>query len=539
MLKNHLKNAYLSPHFYNSIYLVITIVVILGLLHNHYQMIISPIPLDYNEAAQPTITATITSGENPYTIKNQPARSSVYPVLYNIIVAPLTKIFGNTLELHRSVVAIFIWASCLLCYAATYKQSKSIPNSLACATLYYAALLFYSTPIASPNSLGLFFFLASIFTPWAYNFSNKSLAVALIFGILAFYGKQYFIASLGYLALYLFIAVSKKKGLIFGVFSLFTLILSLIAIHRKSPYFLDNTIFSVKTATSIINSNQVMLNQIKLFIEYYSPLITIFTVLAIFIEFNWVKIKNIFQRSNKTLVSLINLKDIDTPLLSKSPNYIFLCFLCSVSIIVLILGKNPANHMTYLFQLISPFFLIILFTLFSRWHNAKWLLLPFITFNLYYSYNILPKNFTFDTEKWSQLEYIMSENNEIYGSPIILGSILNDNKTIYQNGHTIYFSFANGKPKLLKKANDQATVKTIWEKYIAQLYKNIETQKFDLIILDRWTRIPNPPLGSDISIKGIDHLKQYYEKSEKISLSLIDRPGGGVYKLNIWRRKEK
>jgi hypothetical protein len=70
----------------------------------------------------------------------------------------------------------------------------------------------------------LFLFLSAIIIPWVYGFSKRSLCAAIILGILAFYTKQYFIACLGYVAFYLFIAEAKKRAVYFGLAVLATFI---------------------------------------------------------------------------------------------------------------------------------------------------------------------------------------------------------------------------------------------------------------------------------------------------------------------------
>src|SRR5690606_6555607 len=106
----------------NWLYFLASVVFLLTLTHNHFQIITYPIPLDVNEAAMPTITATIAAGDNPHSFENQPSRLSVYPVLYNLVVAPFTLVFENTLVLHRAVAGVFILASCLLLYLLTYRS---------------------------------------------------------------------------------------------------------------------------------------------------------------------------------------------------------------------------------------------------------------------------------------------------------------------------------------------------------------------------------------------------------------------------------
>ena len=338
----------------NGLYLPACFLFLSVLAYNHFQLISYELPLDYNEAGMLTITATIAAGENPYSLANTPARTSVYPVLYNMLVAPAALVFGNTLQVHRVVVGIFILASCLLVFLLTNRASASARNSFAASILFYAGLLYYSTPIAGPTSLGLFLFLSSLIIPQFYGFSNRSLFSALILGVMAFYGKQYFLAGLGYLALYLFIAVSKKKAFIFGFFAVVLFLTSIAVVNYTSPYFLDSTVFAQKHSADVIASDHILLKQLLQYGQVYLPLFVILIVQLLSGTFT------AFQKRQSGIPSekppgLVNLTDMDAPLLVRKPDYIWHCFACSLLVIVFVIGKNPANHLSYLFQLLSPF----------------------------------------------------------------------------------------------------------------------------------------------------------------------------------------
>ena len=81
----------------NSLYLVCVTSFVIGIAYNHINLISHPFPLDYNEEFHLVITSTIAQGENPFSLQSQPSKMSVYPVLYNILVAPLSLVFGNTI----------------------------------------------------------------------------------------------------------------------------------------------------------------------------------------------------------------------------------------------------------------------------------------------------------------------------------------------------------------------------------------------------------------------------------------------------------
>src|SRR5687768_2546675 len=111
---------------------VLGIALLLALLaHNHFQIVTAPFPLDYLEGTMPIITGLIASGRNPYAYAQQPEYTYVYPPLYNIIVAPLSAIFGNSVRLHRLVSGLFVLLSCLLLWRAARRAGASAANSAA------------------------------------------------------------------------------------------------------------------------------------------------------------------------------------------------------------------------------------------------------------------------------------------------------------------------------------------------------------------------------------------------------------------------
>ena len=227
----------------NILYMICVISFVVAIAHNHVKLISNEFPLDYNEPGMLVTTSTIAHGDNPFSLENQPSRISLYPVLYNILVAPLSRVFGNTLELHRIVAGLFIMACCALCFYLCRREAGARTESFIAAALFYAALLFYSTPVAGPNSLGLFLFLSAITVPWVHGFSTRSLSVTILLGVLAFYTKQYFVACLGYVALYLFLAESKKRAVYFSLAAFTTFIAVLALVCYTSPYYLEDTFF--------------------------------------------------------------------------------------------------------------------------------------------------------------------------------------------------------------------------------------------------------------------------------------------------------
>jgi hypothetical protein len=517
----------------NSVYILCGILFSLVLLYHHFQLITFETPLDYNEAGMLTLTDTIASGKNPYSLESQPTRTGIYPALYNRVVAPLTSIFGNTLVLHRAVSAFFILGSCLLCFAMAYRESHSHADSFAAACIFYAGLLYYSTPIAGPTGFGLFLFLSSIVVPWLYNFSNRSLCLALVLGILAFYAKQYFVAGLGFVALYLFLAISKSKGLIFGICAATLFIGSLLIVHINSPYFLDNTIFAQGYAAALASSNKSLLKQ---YIEYGQVYLPILLALAIAVIAYWVGKRDLagFDKVSGPQYPrhLFNLKGLHAPLLRTRPNYVWYCFLCSALIITLSLGKSAANHLSYFFQLLSPFLLAGTVSLASRSPRFRWLFQLLVIIAFYKTYAVLQHNFSINSENWQKIRAEIASAEDIFASPVLLAEIMKSGKAFYENGHTRYVVLADNKPGFLAQESADETPGALWTKHVGHIRQKLKAQEFDLILLDQWMAMPEDVAGGE-STNAL--LKNYYYRSGMIVLSLAERPGGGNYRIQVWK----
>jgi uncharacterized membrane protein YvlD (DUF360 family) len=484
-----------------------------------------------------SITAMVTRGENPYTYENQPVRAVVYPVLYNIIVAPLSSVFGNSLPLHRTVAGLFILMACAFCYVIARRQTNSRKESFAMAALWYAALLYYTTPVSSPNSLGVLLFIASVSIPWLYNFSSRSLCVALALGILAFFSKQYFVACLGYIALYLFIGVSKRTGLLFGIASLILLLLTLGLVNYTSPYFLDNTFFSVRYIAGQVSSYETAFKQLLEFGQINLPLLII-----LLLE---VARKLVGQDSVLETVAaagppqvkqgLINPFDMDAPLINTGVNYFWFCFTCSLLVIVFAIGKSPGNHLTYLFQIMSPFLFIGCFQRIAKSRSFKPLYYLLLIATFYSHYSMLSHDFSVNEKNWQRIKQLMSEADDIFASTIVLAEVIREDKEVYENGHTRYFYYAEEKPQFFAQSKPEETITNIWSKHVNRIHAKIEAQEFDLILLDPWLQLPTPSPRSTIKLDAQVMLRKYYYRSEVIVLNLANRPGGGAYEMQVWK----
>lgn len=518
------------------IYILAIVALLLLLVQYHARVILAPIPLDYYEGQMPLITGIIADGNNPYTRPFQPMAMNVYTPLYNIIVAPLTWVFDNNLQLHRAVSALFIFLSCGLCVIAVYRQTRSAVHSAAAGACIYAGFLFYSTPVASTNALGVFFYLCLLIGPWLYNFSNRSLVFALVGGVLAFYAKQYFVIGMAILCLYVFLYRSKAAGLILGFSYAVLMLASLVLVHLTSPYFLDNTLFAAGISIYLLLSTETLAKQLAMYFQTYWPLLVILFAALL----GWVRASGLTELGARIhrLVVFDSAK-LSRPLLAHRADYFVFCFIWASIATMVTMGRNPGNFMTYLFQLMSPFLVIAGFKVLAELPGKVKFMLPLVLVVFYQLYVILPRDFSTTEKNWARVDQMIQDSDQILASQMLLMTLIKHDKQVFQDGHTFYFPVALHKPKWFVKEREEDRVETVWREFLSDIYNRVENRQFDLIIMNSWDFRgmfgSNPPPGSELDGKAF--LRQHYYVDKKFPLSMTDRYGGGKYGMKVWRPK--
>lgn len=499
-----------------------------ALLRNHTSIITFPTPLDYYEGTVPLVTGLIARGIDPYGLAQQPVYAYVYPPLYNLIVAPLTLVFGNTFLVHRLVSAAFIAACCALLGAAARYAGARQRDAIGAALLLYGALLYYSTPVASTNATGEFLFLATVLLPWMRNFDRRSLALSVACAVLAFYAKQYFVLGAGIVAAWLFIAVSKQRAITYAAGAFGTLAVTLWAVHSASPYFLDDTLFSVRNLTAALKSYSVLGKQLVFFAGVYPGLLLI-GVLTGATALRRICTEHPFVLHPQAMLRGSSLPNQPLP-------YIWFCFGCTTAAIVLVLGLNPGNFMTYLFQLMSPFLLLGVLAAPALRGRYRALILPLLLLTAARTWQVLPRDFNIDLSRWDRARELVSSKERILASPILVMSLLEQGRAIHQGGQTFYFRLAENKPSIFRQTNPAERPGAIWNAWLAGLYARIRAGEFELLLLTPWDvqgifEANPPPEGGD----GVAELNRHYEITETFPISMSERPGGGTFPMQVWR----
>ena len=409
----------------------------LWLLNYGRVLLVNPNPAEFREGANLVMTEYLLQGKNPFALENQPLLNTNKGFVYNFTVLPLAYFFGNTLFVHRLVSFIFILLSCYLVFKVLRKKSVPLPFAIAAGDLLLACLLFYVSPIARVDGMGTFLFLASILIPWFSHYDTKSLVISAVLSILAFYTKAYFLLGMGIVTVYLFLFVSKKKGFWYGAITFLVLILSAFLVNSIFECYFLHTIFNSSSIADTSGSVAYMFRQLFRFIGVFWPIGLIYILYLIHGKNH----KKANQPRQK-LKDLFLLKQADKPLLTiKDPGFFTIFFIISSLAIIFLLGEHRGNYMVYLFQLMAPPFIILIFNRLDSTYTFGQATVPLTILNLaILSFSLLfpnnPKNYV---SGWDTLnEYVESSEN-ILNSPLLVSKMIQENKEPLDSGSSEYF----------------------------------------------------------------------------------------------------
>src|SRR4030042_4096887 len=173
-------------------------------------------PFEYRDAASIQAAVDFSRGINPYSIENYPDHIYLYGILYPLIMAPFIKFVAHPILIARFMDVLFLFLFLCISFWILRKRNTSIISSLiAVLILLNSFCLIWFINGSRPDTSGLFFSLLGI--TFIIKDPHKIINILLcaFFSVISFYFKQYMVFSALLVALYLFLFVSKQKGILF------------------------------------------------------------------------------------------------------------------------------------------------------------------------------------------------------------------------------------------------------------------------------------------------------------------------------------
>jgi hypothetical protein len=519
----------------NILFSILLVAAAMLLFAYHMNVVSFPYPLEYREGAMIQTTNTLLTWENPYTIENQPQDTNVYGILYSIVCYPFAKIFGSGLQLHRAVSGIFILLSCLVVFLFARTEKHHILPSLTVSLILYASLLYGVTPLVRPDSLGLFLFLLSLYLPLRYGYSLRSLFISAFIGVFAFLTKTFFLLTYPLLGSYVFLFVSKKYGITYGVFSFIILIVTSILMSIFFETYIANVFFNhINLANYSIKH---VISQLFSGIKSYA---------FIFIVFFFAVLSIALKRKQQVRLWITNFNlscSVFSFLNMRNPNSSFFMFtvkgtsyylLCAAIIFCLTLGGHKGAWMTYVYQLIAPFFLLVLLdvTAYSSIPRSFLYIVlgGIINLGVFYTWTLPHYTYPQVQPQWQKIYELVSKNNTIFNSPAITPILQEQNKRVYDSGQTEYFR-QGFLPKMFSfffpyRALDNKIAKGL-ERYQRDVVEAVKSRKFDVIFIT--SNYKCAPFAAE------SLLPKYYERKTTLSAPMPHTKQKWL--LDVWIKK--
>jgi len=484
------------------------------LAYYHYQVVVCPYQLEYREGGILLTTDFMLKGGNPYDLAHQPQYANVYGIFYHWIVYPFVRVFGPTLLVHRAVTAFFIFASCLMIFGVMRREKISRMFVFSAVLLFYFSMIApnTSTPLAGPHSLGVFLFLGSIFWPFLAQYSLKSLMGSIVLADMAFFTKSYFVLGVPYLASYIFLFVSKRKGVAYAGLFFILLLVSIVTVNFFYPTHFNSTILShIERAGYVLNHVH---RQFSSFIEFYSGILLGFLTVAFLHGVkDWERIKKGLNPSHWKLPK-VHVLEFPKPLVDLNLHLMVFCFLCSMLLIYFKLGGHGGSWLAYLYQLITPFLVVVIFLGAKKGKVLNLIWIPFIVMNLYtLTFNAFPV-IEMRSKEWEDVRRILASHQNIFNTPAIVSLLLEQKKEVFDSGHTEDFLSGTTRNPLLKKiAIPNRQIVTTYFQYLKNISDAIKVRKYDLIVLTKdWSPMVFKELVENYALIGVIPVKMSHSR---------------------------
>jgi hypothetical protein len=433
-------------------------------------MIVSPAAQEMREGGIIWITRLLLEGRNPYAVAELPAGTDVYGILYHLVVLPFARVFGNGFTVHRTVSAVAIIGSCVLLYRLLRRERTDRLLAAVGVMLFYASSLYFVAPLARPDSLGVFLAMVSLTLIFSDTVTPMRFLIGLAFALLALLTKVYLAYPPFVMAAYVFLFVSRPRGLFYGLASVGAAIALLLVVTTIYPTYINVSIVDNAQSSSYYDVDH-MKQQTLDWLLFSLPLAAALglAVARTVTRPSWTALRpGIF-----TFASIVN-----------------------AATFFLVLAGHPGAHMTYLFQLVTP---VLILALLPRLGQLAWpraaiaVALPIgFALNAHY-FPLTFARFSAAEAVFAQLTGVIESHTNVLGSTEIAGLLALAGRPVVDSGHSEYFGAAAIDRQLPGLASPDV-LHARWDNFTGEIAQSITAQRFDLIVRSRRPGLIPPDL---------------------------------------------
>lgn len=390
--------------------------------------------VEYRDTAAINAAYNLRQHLNIYSLENFPQHIYLYGILYPAFLALVLPLFEYPFQSAAFLNLVFLAALLVLAFRIIRSAGGSITTALLGVLLLAdsSALIFFMTGFR-PDIPGLYFALLGLWLVRRPYSSRRVVAAALLL-IIAFHLKQYYLLALGAAGLYLFLSVSKRKGVIFVAASMLLLVTTVLVLDLFLELYIE---FTVAHFLSIGASMDHLMGQIDFFVMFFWPVLLLFMFFTLY----GLVTAALGHRSS----DWIDLRHPDQPLLATSaqPNAFDLAFLLGSLVVYFSMGRNDGAVYVYFGELILPFLLLAVLPRLDRPPMTAWMKTMVVLVILYV---MIPFHGSYKTDfgeknaRFQQIESLAQRCSNILDHTPVAGPAkfrFND-MPIHESGHTVF-----------------------------------------------------------------------------------------------------
>jgi hypothetical protein len=472
-----------------------------------FSTIAIPYQIEYREGAAQVMTQILLRGGNPFSLEYQPLGMNNYGIGYNLLVLPFAKLFGNTLMVHRGISFFFLLASLLFVARIIFLLKKDSLISVLCGLFIVVVLAGRGGLGAFPSAMGTFLYLSGIFIPFIYSFRYPSLIASALLSIMAYYTKPYFVICFLVVAVYTFVFISKRKGVVYSLFFLCVFgFLFLWVRYGFELYFIDTFIGNLSNENRSLRHLRGQL--VELLKEFFPSIIL--SISLLFLNGSKFSPGALFRTK---ILSRSKFLQLDAPLLNLPINYFAFAFIFCFLSFIFVLGLHGGSYMTSAYQIVLPPFILWLFQKLNSKSRFSIICFCLLFSNILILNNIL-LNPSFlrqrDSVAWKNLYSYVRDSRWVVNCPAVVSALIDIGIVPIDSGQTEYYYYIQSYPNHILFGPEYDAVKRHGILYRRSIRNAIRKGEFDKLILTEG-------YGNLISFDAVD---QYYIKVETIAIDM-------------------
>ncbi|MBI3570210.1 MAG: hypothetical protein HY082_03775 [Gammaproteobacteria bacterium] len=465
-----------------------------------------PYQIEYREAAVASSAYEILSGRNPYGYGDQPNYTNVYGLALPLVSAAVAISPDNSFIAARIISALFIALNCVLLFFWISRKT-SIELGLSAATLFLFYQM-YTTAGAFPMALGIFFSILPILFIDIYGWSKKALAIGFLCALAGFMSKPYFIMNMAWIGLASLVAMPFRTVLSFAALSALGFTGAALIINKLLPTYFNN-VFFVNLATAPWDQ-EYLVSQLDFFLRNNWPVF-----LGIVLSCMWL----VLARRPRDVPAPDSVPRLTNPALA--------ALLGGLLVFCIRLGGHTgAAPAAYLYDLISPFLLVVAAKLFHATsteiatrdrilgeYGRTFLAGIFLVTSFSAPAFSLQHAMLSNVQKsdWETVRMLIARSENPLVSPSMASLILQNRHRLYDTGMSEYFaegSRRRGWIGDLFPADPRITLRM--ESFVTEVMSNIIAQHYDLIALTAgYSPLVDPAL-----------VRKHYDLCQSVHLSM-------------------